>query len=209
MSPLDYGSPFKTRLRVSGPIRAAAAAIAALIGGSAPCLVFWFLVRGADAAYPASSEALVLVASPLIAAFVFALLGPRPVLRWSAVFAAAFAVPLALLTILAVYRGDLEGLGPAPLAVIAAWVLCWVVGFVGVATGSRVRSWAATAHSTSLSQSLREWWGRRTCHHDWELVEKNEMLGRWGRGVGYHHLCTYRCRSCGAVRVESDRWGPV
>jgi hypothetical protein len=170
------------------------------------------VVRGADGVYPAGSEALVIVAAPFLAGSLFALLGPRPILRWSAVFAAAFAVPLALLTILVIYRGDLEGLGPAPLATIATWALCWIVGFVGAAIFSRVRAWAAEVRAVSLTRWLSGWWGRRTCHHDWELQETQEILGRLHRsseGVGNHYIYIFRCRNCGATNTQSDRWGPV
>jgi hypothetical protein len=195
---------------------AVAATVVALIVGAAPCLVFWFVVRGADGTYPAGSEALVPIAAPFLAGFVFALVTPRPILRWSAAFAAAWGVPLALLTVLVIYSGNLDGLGPAPLATVATWVLCWVLGFVGAAIASRVRAWAADVHATSLRQWLRGWWTRRTCSHDWELVDTQETLGSplgrqtWApRNVTKRHVYTYRCSVCGAERSRSDRWGPV
>ena len=203
----------------SGPLRAVqvvAATVAALIGGSVPCLIFWFMVRHADGTYPAGSEALVMVAAPFLAGLVFALFGSGPILRRAAGFAAALAVPLALVTILVIYNNDLDGLGPAPLAAIAAWALFWIIGFVGAAIGARVRKWAAKVRATSLAQTLREWWARRTCPHNWELVEKQGIPGRpLGRpalpplGVAYHFIYIYRCPICGAVKAKSDRWGPA
>ena len=200
----------------AGVVRAAAATVAALVGGAAPALVFWFAVRGAGGAYPAGSEVLVLTATPLLAGFAFALLAPAPVLRWSAGFAAALAVPLALLVILVIYRGDMEGLGSAPLAAIATWVLCWIEGFVGAAMANGLRNWAAEVRAVSAEVWLQAWWTRRTCPHEWEVVESHETLGSplgratWApRNVTRRTMYTSSCNICGAKKTRSDRWGPA
>jgi hypothetical protein len=193
-------------------IMAVVATVAALVVGSIPTIVFWFVVRDASGAYRAGSETLVVIATPFVAGFMFALVTPRPILRWSATFAAVLAVPLALLTILVIYKGDLDGLGSAPLATVAAWVLCWVVGFVGAAMASRARAWAADFRATSLRHWLQGWWTRRTCSHDWELQATEKLLGGRHGGtprVEYHYIYVYRCRICGAVKERSDRWGPA
>ena len=65
-----------------------------------------------------------------------------------------------------------------------------------------------------------KWWRRRTCPHNWELVEKEKILGsndfvpstledvpgQAGSGIGYHYIHVYRCRNCEAIKRKNDRW---
>ena len=56
---------------------------------------------------------------------------------------------------------------------------------------------------------LARFWARITCHHDWQLMHKEKILGplqvkdRGGSYVMYHYLLVYRCRRCGATRSET------
>jgi hypothetical protein len=62
---------------------------------------------------------MVLIASPLLAGLVFGLVARRPVFKRGVVLAVVLAVPLAVLAIFVLYAGDLSGLGPIPLALVA------------------------------------------------------------------------------------------
>lgn len=199
------------RSRFPAPLALALASVVAVAVGSVPSLIFWFWVRRPDGGYPANSEALVLVGTPVLAGIVFALLCPRPVWRRSVFFTLFLGLLVALFTVLAIYEGD-EGLGPAPMAAIAVWALSWFFGALTAGLASRARNWAK--QGGTLRQWSQDWWTRRRCSHDWELVQTRRLLGRVGHlriagGVGYHNLYLYRCRICGATRTRSDRWGPA
>ena len=203
----DLGrSPAATAARV------AAATFAGIVAGAVPGLVFWFAVRRADGSYPPNSEAIVLLAVPLVAGTAFAAVCPPRVWRKSVVFTGLFGVPLAVFTYLAIYRNDPSGLFSGPMLAVGAWILCWFMGALGAGNVSRLRTWSA--RGGTLAQWARRWWRRRHCHHDWELVETRKLMGRTGHllqagSVGYHNLNYYRCRNCGATKTKSDRWGPV
>ena len=54
-----------------------------------------------------------------------------------------------------------------------------------------------------------KWWRRRTCDHDWVLVDKQRILGalptrEWGGSyVDYHYIYVSRCSHCGATRARN------
>jgi hypothetical protein len=103
----------------------AAATFAGIVAGAVPGLVFWFAVRRADGSYPPNSEAIVLLAVPLVAGTAFAAVCPPRVWRKSVVFTGLFGVPLAVFTYLAIYRNDPSGLFSGPMLAVGAWILCW------------------------------------------------------------------------------------
>ncbi len=60
------------------------------------------------------------------------------------------------------------------------------------------------------------WWAgwleRRTCPHNWELIEKQKILGGPPREipcVEWHYIYVYRCRNCGTIKRKNDRWSPI
>jgi hypothetical protein len=190
------------------------AAVAATVMGAIPGLIFWLAVRRPDGTFPNGSEALVLVAMPVVAGATFALCCPRPVWRRSVLFTAVFGVLPALLTILVLYRDDPASLGTGPLAVVAAWLLSWFEGALPAGVVSRIRTWRG--RGGTLSEWAKDWWRRRTCRHNWELVETQKILGnpndRWSFGrtaIGHHSLYVYKCPVCGANKVRNDRWSPL
>jgi hypothetical protein len=178
-----------------------------------PGLIFWFVVRRSDGNYTDGTEGLVLVAVPVVAGVVFALLTPRPVWRRSVLFTLVYGVLPALLTILVIYpAGDSPFITGGPLAVAAAWLLCWFAGALPAGLTSRLRTWRM--QGGTLQEWGSGWWTRRRCKHNWELVQTVKLPGRVGHQryageIGYHNLYYYHCRNCGAKKTQSDRWGPV
>ncbi len=196
------------------PARVAAACVAGVMAGAVPTAIFWYLLRDPGGAFPRPSEGLVLGVCPLLAGAAFAWLTPRPVWRRSVRFTAVFAILPALLTILVIYRDEATGLGPAPLAVLAAWILGWFLGALAAGVVSRVRTSMSRGGTPGIW--LSDWWRRQRCHHDWELVEEQRILGRaLGRseslplGPSYHYIRVFRCNNCGAVKHKNDRWSPL
>ena len=190
----------------------AGAALAAAVIGAAPGLAFWFVLRHPDGTYTDGTEGLVLVAAPVLAGIVFALLTPRPVWRRSVLFTLAYGILPALLTILVIYPASASPFATGPLAVIAAWLLCWFVGALAAGLTSRLRTWRT--QGGTLGEWGRGWWRRRQCKHNWELVETAKLPGRVGHQryageIGYHNIYYYRCRNCDATKTQSDRWGPI
>jgi hypothetical protein len=190
---------------------AGAAGLATAVG-AVPGLLFWLLVRHSDGTYPNGSEALVLVAVPVVAGATFAALCPRPVWRKSVLFTLAFGILPALVTILAIYGGEEAPMVSGPLGVVAAWLLCWFEGALPAGLTSRLRTWIAQGGTPG--EWGRAWWRRRRCHHDWELEETAQLPGRVGHmryagEVGHHTIRYYRCPNCGATKTVSDRWGPI
>ena len=131
MDPEPHPALPATSSRLGTLARAVAACAAGVIAGAIPTAGFWYLLRSPEGTYPAPSEGLILGVCPLLAGAAFALTAPRPVWRRSVWFTAVFAILPALLAILVIYKGDAKGLGPAPLAVLAAWILCWLLGALG------------------------------------------------------------------------------
>lgn len=190
----------------------AVAAVLAAALGAAPGVVFWFVVRHPDAAYPAGAEALALVAVPVVAGAVFAALCPRPVWRKSVVFTLVFGILPASVTVLAIYDSEPFPLVSGPLGVIAAWLLCWFEGALAAGLTSRLRTWRAGGGTPR--EWAKTWWRRRRCHHDWELEDTAKLPGRVGHmryagEIGHHTIRYYRCPLCGATKTVSDRWGPI
>jgi hypothetical protein len=57
---------------------------------------------------------------------------------------------------------------------------------------------------------LADWWKRRTCRHNWELVEKEKILdgpGPMAYNAHGAYRYVYRCRNCGATKAKMDQWG--
>ncbi len=203
-------SPGPNRARAA--VRTALAALAGCLLGSIPTLLFWFILRGPEGRFPSSSEILVLGATPLLAGMGFAAVCPGPVWRRSVAFTAGYSLLPALLVILVLYKAAGESLGPAPLGVLTAWILSWFAGGLGAGLVSRVRS--SVARGGTPRTWTRDWWHRRRCSHNWELIETRRLLGRVGHlriagAVGYHNIYYYRCRNCGATKTQNDRWGPA